>query len=71
MKTIEEIRREREERHARLMEAYETAKRTGRTVPVTPEELARFEELCTVQPRRAPRPLAPATSVPEQYWIRC
>jgi hypothetical protein len=71
MKTIEEIRREREERNARLLEAYETAKRTGRMVPVTREDLAQLEELCTVRLRRTARPAAPVTSVPEHHWIRC
>jgi hypothetical protein len=70
MKTFEEIKRELEERNARLMDAYEAARGRRTRVPVTPDELAMLEEMCTVRPRRAPQPAAP-TTVPDWKWIRC
>jgi hypothetical protein len=70
MKTFEDIKREIEERNARLMDAFEAAKARRTPVPVTKQELAALEELCTARPRRASQ-AAPQTAAPEWEWIRC
>jgi hypothetical protein len=73
MKTLQEIIPEIEERRERLEHAYQVMRRSGRNVPVSPQELEALAEACSLRPAIAKPPLAaaPRTVVPEHTWIRC
>jgi hypothetical protein len=65
--SFEEVRKAIAEKRQRMQAAFEEAVRSGRNIPVTPEELAQLEELCTVRTQPARPTSAPAT---EWTWIR-
>jgi hypothetical protein len=69
MKTLDDVKRVREELKRRLQAAYAAVANREGVVVVTEAERSRFEEICEPKPPR--REASSQNEVARHEWIRC